>query len=163
SDMLGTTELSADQRTLAQKIEQQIRRTRTLVSSLLSFAKQVPAEKTLLDINGMVQTAAKLYPPQLRGARVQVTTVIAPNLPRILGDSNHLLQVCLHLTNNALHAMAEQGGELKVSTRASGDSVIIEFSDNGPGVREPERVFDPFYTTRPVGQGLGLCFTVSYR
>lgn len=162
SELLTATSLNGEQRTLAQKIEHQIRRTRTLVSSLLSFAKQVPAEKTSLDINAMVQTAVKLYPPQLRTASVQVHTDLAKDLPRVLGDSNQLLQVCLHITNNALHAMAETGGSLTVSTKASNDTVVIEFVDNGPGLQEPDRVFDPFYTTRPVGQGAGLGLSVCY-
>ena len=57
----------------------------------------------------MVQTAVKLYLPQLRTASVQVHTDLAKDLPRVMGDSNQLLQVCLHITNNALHAMAETG------------------------------------------------------
>jgi two-component system NtrC family sensor kinase len=77
SELLTATPLNGEQRSLAQKIEHQIRRTRTLVSSLLSFAKQVPAEKTSLNINAMVQTAVKLYPPQLRTASVQVYTDLA--------------------------------------------------------------------------------------
>jgi signal transduction histidine kinase len=162
SELLAGTNLTGEQRSLMQKIEQQIRRTRTLVSSLLSFAKQVPAEKTLLDINSLIQTAVKLYPPQLRTANLQVETHLATNLPRILGDSNQLLQVCLHITNNALHAMEEKGGVLKVSTRLERNLVMIEFSDNGPGMADPERVFDPFYTTRPVGQGAGLGLSVCY-
>jgi len=162
SELLVSTSLSNEQRSLIQKIEQQLRRTRTLVSSLLSFAQQVPAEKTPIDINALVQTAVKLYPPQLHGAYVQVRTDLASNLPRVLGDSNQLLQVCLHITNNALHAMAEKGGMLQVITRAEDDLVVIEFCDNGPGVQEPERVFDPFYTTRPVGQGAGLGLSVCY-
>ena len=162
SELLSATPLDGEQRSLAQKIEHQIRRTRTLVSSLLSFAKQVPADKTSLDINAMVQTAAKLYPPQLRTANIQVHTDLASNLPRVMGDSNQLLQVCLHITNNALHAMAETGGSLTVSTRAMNGTVVIEFVDNGPGLQEPDRVFDPFYTTRPVGQGAGLGLSVCY-
>ena len=162
SELLSATPLNNEQRSLAQKIEHQIRRTRTLVSSLLSFAKQVPAEKTWLDINAMVQTAVKLYPPQLRTASVQVHTELAKDLPRVRGDSNQLLQVCLHITNNALHAMAETGGSLTVSTRVSDGNVVIEFVDNGPGLQEPDRVFDPFYTTRPVGQGAGLGLSVCY-
>jgi signal transduction histidine kinase len=162
SELLSGTNLSGEQRSLIQKIEQQVRRTRTLVSSLLSFAKQVPAEKTLLDINSLIQTAVKLYPPQLRTANLQVEIHLANNLPRILGDSNQLLQVCLHITNNALHAMEEKGGVLEVSTRLERNSVLIEFSDNGPGMADPERVFDPFYTTRPVGQGAGLGLSVCY-
>jgi signal transduction histidine kinase len=162
SDLLAATELSSEQRTLMQKIEQQVRRTRTLVSSLLSFAKQVPAEKTLVDINALVQTAVKLCLPQARGPNVQVHTDFPAELPRVRGDSNQLLQVCLHITNNALHALTDSGGVLTVSARLQGTSVVLEFSDNGPGMQEPDRVFDPFYTTRPVGQGPGLGLSVCY-
>jgi signal transduction histidine kinase len=162
ADLLATTDLSGEQRVLMQKIEQQVRRTRTLVSSLLSFAKQVPAEKTLVDINALVQTAVKLCLPQSRGPIVQVHTHFAKELPRVLGDSNQLLQVCLHVTNNALHAMADTGGTLTVTARAQDASVLLEFSDDGPGMQEPDRVFDPFYTTRPVGQGPGLGLSVCY-
>jgi signal transduction histidine kinase len=162
SDLLAATELNGEQRSLMQKIEHQVRRTRTLVSSLLSFAKQVPAEKTLVDINALVQTAVKLCLPQSRGPNVQVHTNFAKDLPRVLGDSNQLLQVCLHITNNALHALTDTGGTLTVTARLQAASVLLEFSDDGPGMQEPERVFDPFYTTRPVGQGPGLGLSVCY-
>jgi signal transduction histidine kinase len=162
ADLLAATDLSGEQRSLMHKIEQQVRRTRTLVSSLLSFAKQVPAEKTLVDINALVQTAVKLCLPQARGPNVQVHTNFAGELPRVLGDSNQLLQVCLHITNNALHALAETGGVLTVSSRLQDTLVVLEFSDTGPGMQEPDRVFDPFYTTRPVGQGPGLGLSVCY-
>lgn len=162
SDLLGATELTSEQRALMHKIEQQVRRTRTLVSSLLSFAKQVPAEKTLVDINALAQTAVKLCLPQVRGPNVQVHTDFPSDLPRVLGDSNQLLQVCLHITNNALHALADTGGVLTVAARLQDTSVVLEFCDNGPGMQEPDRVFDPFYTTRPVGQGPGLGLSVCY-
>jgi signal transduction histidine kinase len=162
AELLGSTELNSEQRSLMQKFEQQVRRTRTLVSSLLSFAKQVPAEKTLVDISALLQTAVKLCLPQSRGPNVQVHTDIASELPRVLGDSNQLLQVCLHITNNALHALTETGGTLTVTGRLKDALVVLEFSDNGPGMEEPDRVFDPFYTTRPVGQGPGLGLSVCY-
>jgi len=162
SELLTATALNPEQRSLIQKIEQQVRRTRTLVSSLLSFAKQVPGEKTPIDLNALVQTAVRLYPPQLHGTCVQVRTDLASSLPRVLGDSNQLLQVCLHITNNAFHAMAEKGGVLQVITRAKDDMVLLEFCDEGPGIQESARVFDPFYTTRPVGQGAGLGLSVCY-
>jgi signal transduction histidine kinase len=162
SDLLGSTPLTDEQRALMHKIEQQVRRTRTLVSSLLSFAKQVPAEKTLVDINALVQTAVKLCLPHSRGPNIQTHTDFAAELPRVLGDSNQLLQVCLHITNNALHAMTETGGMLNVSSRQENALVVLEFSDNGPGMEQPDRVFDPFYTTRPVGQGSGLGLSVCY-
>jgi signal transduction histidine kinase len=162
SDLLAATELNPEQKSLIHKIEQQVRRTRTLVSSLLSFAKQVPAEKTLVDINALIQTAVKLCLPQSRGPSVQVRTDFASELPRVLGDSNQLLQVCLHITNNALHAMTETGGVLTVTARSQEEFVVLEFSDSGLGMEQPDRVFDPFYTTRPIGQGTGLGLSVCY-
>ncbi len=162
SELLTETPLNVEQRALAEKIALQVRRTKALVSSLLSFAKQVPVEKTLLDLNALASTAVKLSQPQLRSGSIQVRTDLAVNLPRILGDSNQLLQVCLHITNNALYAMATKGGMLTVSTREKADHVFLEFWDNGPGMTEPERVFDPFYTTKPVGHGTGLGLSACY-
>jgi len=162
SELLAATPLSPEQRNLTQKIDHQIRRTRSLVSSLLSFARQVPGEKTLLDMNPLLQTAVKLCPPQLCNTHIQVRANLASELPRVRGDSNQLLQVCLHIINNALHAMEATGGVLTVSTYQQGESVVVEFSDEGPGIQAPERVFDPFYTTRPVGQGSGLGLSACY-
>jgi two-component system NtrC family sensor kinase len=91
-----------------------------------------------------------------------VHTNFARELPHVLGDSNQLLQVCLHITNNALHALTDQGGTLTVAARLESASVVVEFSDDGPGMQQPERVFDPFYTTRKIGQGPGLGLSVCY-
>jgi C4-dicarboxylate-specific signal transduction histidine kinase len=71
--------------------------------------------------------------------------------------------VCLHIISNSVHALEEKtSAELSVFTRLEGTDVILEFRDNGPGAVEPERVFDPFYTTRPVGQGTGLGLSACY-
>jgi len=162
ADLLVTTSLSDEQRTLAEKIAHQVRRTKTLVSSLLSFAKQMPAEKIPLDINALAQTAVKLCQPQLRTRNIELHAELTTPMPPVFGDSNQLLQVCLHIINNALHAMSEAGGSLTVRTLCSEQYAILEFADTGPGARDPERVFDPFYTTKPVGQGQGLGLSACY-
>jgi signal transduction histidine kinase len=163
SELLAESGLTEEQRTLAAKIAQQVKRTRVLISSLLNFARQVPGEKIPVDANSVVQTAVKLCQPQFSTHKVEVQTSLATGLPQISADPNQLLQVCLHVASNALQALDEVGGGIfSVKTRRKGDGIVLEFSDNGPGAREPERVFDPFYTTRPVGRGAGLGLSACY-
>ena len=84
-------------------------------------------------------------------------------VPRVLGNSNQLLQAFLQVVENAVDALQEAGGgKLLVSLRHEGNEVVIEFADSGPGLRDPERVFDPFYTTKPVGKGTGLGLSATY-
>jgi signal transduction histidine kinase len=162
SELLATTNLTPEQRSLAEKVAQQAKRIRMLVASLLSFAKQVPTSKTSVDLNTIVKTVLKLCQPQMHVARVQSSMELAEPLPRVQGDANQLIQVFSHIVNNATDAMSQRGGTLTVSTQAEKDKVRIQFADTGPGMLEPERVFDPFYTTRPVGQGTGLGLSACY-
>jgi signal transduction histidine kinase len=163
SDLLSATPLSESQRSMVDKISLQVRRTRTLVGSLLSFARQVPGEKTQVNLSAVAQTAITLVQPQLHTHRVEVRPALAADLPMVLGDSNQLLQICIHILNNALQALeAAPAGVVHVSTRSDNGKVVLEFADNGPGASEPERVFDPFYTTKPVGQGTGLGLSACY-
>jgi signal transduction histidine kinase len=162
SDLLASTSLAPDQKLLAEKIAGQVRRTKSLVSSLLSFAKQSPAERTFQDMNAVVQMAMKLSGPQLSMRSIAANMDLAVHLPPIKGDSNQLLQVCLHIVNNAVHSMAERGGTLRISSRHEDGCVCLEFADTGPGIPDPQRIFDPFYTTRPVGRGTGLGLSACY-
>jgi two-component system NtrC family sensor kinase len=163
SELLAESGLTEEQRTLATKIALQVKRTRVLIASLLNFARQAPGEKIAVDANSVVQTAVKLCQPQFSTHKVEVQTSLATDLPQISADPNQLLQVCLHVASNALQALDEVGGGIfSVKTRRKGDGIVLEFSDNGPGAREPEKVFDPFYTTRPVGRGAGLGLSACY-
>jgi two-component system, NtrC family, sensor kinase len=163
SELLGATELSKEQRALSDKISQQAKRIRSLVASLLSFAKQVPASKSAVDVNGIVHTALKLCRTQLQSAGAQYTVDLDESLANVRGDSNQLLKVFIQIISNAATAIGEKhGGMLKVTSRCADGIVTVEFADDGPGIREPERVFDPFYTTRPVGQGTGLGLSMCY-
>ncbi|HEY7352526.1 MAG TPA: HAMP domain-containing sensor histidine kinase [Terriglobales bacterium] len=162
SELLAGTALTPEQRSLTEKLTQQTRRVRGLVSSLLSFAKQVPTSKTSVDVNAVVQTCLKLCQPQMEVARVGSSIHMTNPLPRVHADSNQLLQVFSHIVNNAVHAMADRGGTIAVSTQRQDKLVSIQFVDTGPGILEPARVFDPFYTTRPLGQGSGLGLSACY-
>jgi signal transduction histidine kinase len=125
SDMLFSTTLSAEQRPLAAKIGQYVRRTKSLVASLISFARQAPAPKVSIDLNTLARTAVKLTQPQWEALEIDVRTQFDPALPKVLGDSNQLLHVCLQLVANCLHVLSEGGRVLTVSTeRQKGTSVL---------------------------------------
>jgi two-component system NtrC family sensor kinase len=163
SELLAESGLTEEQRGLASKIAHQVRRTRVLIASLLNFAKQVPGEKVLVNINTVVQTAIKHYQPQFSSHGVELQSSLAADLPQISGDPNQLLQVLLHIASNCLNALEEvDGGKFWIKSWRKDDTVVLEFSDNGPGARDPERVFDPFYTTRAVGKGSGLGLSACY-
>ena len=164
SDLLTTQGGSpAEARGLAEKIHSQGRRIKTLVSDLLSFAKQSPAEKVQLDINSIVTKAVQLRELNLGSGNIRIDMRIAPSLPGIRGDANQLLQVCFHIVGNALDALQEAGGgALVVRTRREGPNIVLEFADTGPGLAEPNRIFDPFYSTKPLGKGTGLGLSACY-
>ena len=169
--ILGYSDLLADDesipeksRTTAAKIREQARRTKTLVGNLLSFARQVPAERTLLDLNTVVSNAVQLRALDLRSGTTKVELQLESVLPGVRGDGNQLMQVFFNIINNAIDAMeaANGGGTLTIKTMRDRAFVVVLFSDNGPGIKEPHRVFDPFYTTKPVGKGTGLGLSICY-
>jgi signal transduction histidine kinase len=164
SDLLeADASLPEESRSAVQKIGQQARRTKRLVENLLNFAQQTPAEKTLVHINALLSNAVQLREPDLAGKRIKLKVKLQPELPRIRGDSNQLLQVFLHVMNNAVDALQEVGGgTLTITTVSEETWVLIRFSDTGPGIKEPQKIFDPFYTTKPVGKGSGLGLSACY-
>lgn len=115
SDMLLSTRLTADQQPLAARIGQYVRRTKSLVASLISFARQAPSPKSPIDLNTLARTAIKLTQPQWEALQIEVCTQFDPALPKVLGDSNQLLQVCLQLIANSLHVLSERGGQFSPS------------------------------------------------
>jgi signal transduction histidine kinase len=148
---------------LGDKIREQARRTKDLVNNLLSFARQVPAEKQLLDLNSVLTGAVQLRNLDLRGKNIRIELENRSILPAVRGDPNQLLQVFYHLISNAVDAMESAGGGvLLIRTLRERGNVVIEFSDTGPGMKEPEKVFDPFYTTKEVGKGTGLGLSICY-
>ena len=161
--MAASSNLSREQLSNAQKIGQQARRTRELVSDLLSFAQQTPGEKNPLELKPLLQRAVQMEGFKLENKRISLTVESKDPLPRVLGNPNQLLQAFLQIVENAVDALQEiGGGRLQVSLWREANEVIVQFADSGPGLRDPERVFDPFYTTKPVGKGTGLGLSATY-
>ncbi len=152
--------LSSEQDTLVRKIVHHSQRTRELIASLLSFAQQSSGEKALLDLRTLLQRSLQL---QRHDHKIRIESFIEPNLPKVWGDGHQLFQAFVQIVENALDALEEAGGGLlRVSAMGHGEEVVVQFSDNGPGIKEPNRVFDPFYTTKPIGKGTGLGLSAVY-
>lgn len=155
--------LTSEQDTLVRKIVNQSQRTRDLISSLLSFAQQSSGEKKMVDLGMLLQRSVQMRELQRHDQKIRIETLIEPSLPTVWGDGHQLFQAFVQIVENALDALEEAGGGLlQVSANFQGEEVVVQFSDSGPGIKEPLRVFDPFYTTKPIGKGTGLGLSAVY-
>lgn len=164
SDVLTSDPATGDRaREIAEKIREQARRTKGVVGKLLTFAQPQPAEVTLLDINAIVSNVVELSRADLKKKGIRIELDAESHLPGVRGDANQILQVFFNIINNAVDAMEDVGGGvLGLRTFRHQANVVIQFSDSGPGIREPQLAFDPFYTTKDVGKGTGLGLSICY-
>jgi PAS domain S-box-containing protein len=147
-----------------QVLHRATQRVARIASNLRSFARQTPREHARVDLNAVVQETLLLMQKPLEVDGIRLTTRLDPALAPILGDASTLQQVLLNLVTNAREAMAS-GGEIRIETSpaaAPAGWVQLVIHDTGPGISPEEllKVFDPFYTTKETGTGLGL--SVSY-
>ncbi|MFZ0953610.1 MAG: histidine kinase dimerization/phospho-acceptor domain-containing protein [Candidatus Sulfotelmatobacter sp.] len=133
SDLLLCTPLTPEQSELAVRIGQHARRTRSLVASLLSFAKQGPAAMAPVDLNTLLRTAVKLSQPQWQALKIEVRTEYPQELLLVRGDSNQLLQVCVQIINDALHAVGQHGSRvLTITAESKNGTAVVHISDASP-------------------------------
>lgn len=159
----GKEGLTGEQDRLVRKIVNQARRTRDLVADLLRFAQQSPGEKIPVDLSMLLNRATQLLEMRHPGGRIRVELSIAADFPRVQGNANQLFQAFVEIIENAMDALEEAGGgSLEITAHRLGKEAVLQFSDTGPGIREPLRVFDPFYTTKPIGKGTGLGLSAVY-
>ncbi len=130
SDLLLNTALDPHQHELAARIGQHVRHTKSLVASLLSFAKQGPAAMAPVDLNTLLRTAVKLSQPQWKTLNIEIHTALQPNLPRVMGDSNQLLQVCVQILNSAINSAGHRNSRtLTVAAEHEDGLAIIHIFD----------------------------------
>jgi two-component system NtrC family sensor kinase len=147
-----------------QVILQEAQRTRVIVQNLLSFARQMPAQREPAQVNTILKQTMKLRAYDLENHGVELTEKYAVELPMIIGDPHQLQQVFLNILNNAYDAVQEirRTGKIEVQTLHRADKIEIMFRDNGPGISQIDRIFDPFFTTKEVGKGTGLGLSICY-
>jgi two-component system NtrC family sensor kinase len=138
-------------------------RCKSITMGLLDFSRARTSGRTPIDLGQVIDSAARLLSHQKRGDQVNFDIQTAADLPSVSGDPGQLQQVIIALATNAVDAMP-QGGQLTISTRRNGKTVLIEVTDTGFGIT-PEnmpKIFEPFFTTKEVGKGTGLGLAVCY-
>jgi PAS domain S-box-containing protein len=145
-------------------ILQEAQRTKQIVQNLLSFARQMPPQRTALQLNPILRRTIQLRSYDFNSHGVEIIEHLDDGLPDILGDAHQLQQVFLNILNNAYDAVHEVGrpARIQIMSTKSGDSVEVSFSDNGNGISYPDKIFDPFFTTKEVGKGTGLGLSICY-
>ena len=138
-------------------------RCKNITMGLLDFSRSRSSGRTSIDLAEVVDSAARLLSHQKRGSGISFDIQRAGSLPSVSGDPGQLQQVIIALATNAVDAMPN-GGQLTITTRSSGSTVLVEVNDTGFGIA-PEnipKIFEPFFTTKEVGKGTGLGLAVCY-
>jgi signal transduction histidine kinase len=166
SELLQSSQVDDSARSSLKRISNSADRCHKIVQSLLSFARQHPPERKLTDVNGLVDSVVDILIYELRTSNIQVIKELSPNLPRLLLDPHQVQQVFLNIINNARQAVEayRPHGSIRISTGSTGQRVWIRFQDDGPGISAENlaKIFNPFFTTKPVGKGTGLGLSLSY-
>ncbi len=159
--------LDDDARHAAETIHHEAKRAAKIVSSLLTFARQQPTERAVTRLNDIIADTLELRRYALRTTAVRVVTELDADLPPIWADPFQLQQVVLNLLVNAEQALAESSRERRIVIRTAltggGSRILLSIADNGPGIDSEriDRIFNPFFTTKPVGHGTGLGLSIS--
>ena len=166
AQLMHQEELEPKLRKGVEVITREADRAATIVSDLLRFARRERPEKRSLGLSGVLLKTLERKAYDLKSSRVEVRTMLDPELPLVLGDFHQLQLVFMNLITNAQQAMFDHrgSGTLTISGVHRNGRVVLTFADDGPGVatENARRVFDPFFTTKAVGKGRGLGLSVCF-
>jgi signal transduction histidine kinase len=162
--LLENPEIPAAAREDLQIILRETQRTKVIVQDLLSFARQRPVQREVVSVNNVLRQTIKLRSYDFASHGVEVIERFDGDIAAAMGDAQQLQQVFLNILNNAYDAVQEGGrrGRIEIATNRAGDFIEVTISDNGTGMTDTQRIFDPFYTTKQAGKGTGLGLSICY-
>lgn len=143
-------------------VEEELDRLNRIVLDFLFAVRPMDVAPEEDDLDKVVREAAELVRPEAEGAGVRLELSLSLSLPRVRIDRRYVRQAILNLAKNAIAAMPE-GGLLRLATARTDEAVALEISDTGAGIAEENlgKIFEPYYTTKSDGTGLGL--TITYK
>jgi signal transduction histidine kinase len=155
--------LDAETKEKLKLISTQITRITQVTRDMMDFARVRPAAKSAVDIKTVLETSLRLASFDKAFQNLNLKTDFAGNLPKVFADGDQLEQVFLNLLLNARDAMPA-GGELSIKTFPTDGSIAVKIADSGVGIDEEnlKKIFDPFFSTKPTGEGTGLGLAVCY-
>lgn len=156
-------DVSADPQKNREKLQiivDEIRRLEDFLVEVGSYAKFSEPHKLPGDLNVLIQETCRRLEPSLRESGIELLLELAPDLPEIQFDPGHLRQVILNIAKNGIEAMSP-GGTLSIATGRQAERVFVQVSDTGTGIPPEiqEKIFQPFFSTKPKGSGLGLAIS----
>jgi PAS domain S-box-containing protein len=151
--------------TILGRIGHEVERGRAITHRLLRIARPPGSARSLVDVNHVVEEIVAILSHDIKRSGISTHLELEENLPPLRGDESRLSQVVMNLTLNAIQAMADNGGELRIATRAGNGTIQIEVVDSGCGIPPQllKRIYEPFFTTKPVGKGTGLGLFITHR
>lgn len=147
-----------DSRKLIRSIRSGAERTASIVQDLKTFSRSGGGELQEADVAAGIDTTLNLIAPLLKN-RIEVRRRVAPNLPKLVCNAGHINQVFMNILTNAAQAISGEGFiDVSIDAIEDGQAIRVVITDSGPGIRSDvmEKITDPFFTTKEVGEGTGL-------
>jgi PAS domain S-box-containing protein len=144
-------------------IHEQAARCKRITQGLLNFARRTEVHTTDVNVAKLIQETLALVENRALSEKKNIKTQLPDDVPTLQADPHQLEQVFLNLVNNALDAV-EENGLVTIAVRTENKAIVIDVADNGGGIHEEDqrRVFDPFFTNKPVGKGTGLGLSICF-
>ena len=142
-------------------IEEEIDRLNKIVVDFLFAVRPIKFEFRLLNINNIITSILNTFQDEFESYKIQIKKVLDESLPLLQGDERFLRQALINIIVNSKYAMIEDGGVLTISTSKEENEVVVLISDSGRGIPQNiiNKIFEPYFTTKDCGTGLGLTMT----